>query len=1601
MKNLSIPIFQPYLKSDFLYKWQKIMAMTIILILSSSSFLNAQPLTTSIAGTYSSGPPFPTCIGILSGSTCFDDQTIFCVDHSPVALGPNDDIVVELSDPFGSFSTPTVLARPSNSTGTIYAPLQGKVAISGTQYRIRVVVQTSGVTSLPGSDNGWDISLYHFNFPEEFSTSGIPYFYQCEASNILNSYGGSGTFYYDNPSQLINANPGLTGSIPQGIHSLYFTPAACSYDLYLGQFEIKGVTDIPRSPMTPLTSYTINCGSSISLSAIIDPAEKQTGSIEWLEWDPMLGVYNPVPINSGTNYTTPNLYSSTKYGIYYAMNGCFSNIVDININVPILIPALALPYNTFYKCENVYNLNSSGWGVPGGGKYYLDGTAPINEVAGNNLALSSLSTGPHNLYYFATCNFSPASAFDVFLKPSKPVVSTSLNGCDVTVTASNPDNRSSGYIYQWEVYDQISGVWVPNTTNNSNTFTYSLSLLSNDLRVYINANGCMSDYAEVLTEDLIKYNLPYTEFYQCEGDYDIISLNWISSTVGLLDIDGNSIPNNRLFQPSNYATGTHYIHYWYCNHAWTQQIEIKDMADAPTIASGAIVWNDCNYTQEWQITSLNSRGKDIIAGDVWVDWYVRGSVGLTLISHTKYVQGGLNGCTTPEVQGPGALINCNITYNGSNGHCTSRNAFNTLASPNDAGFSVVSNLTGTTKLNAYDEFFPPGILTHQLCYDPAKRFGIFTATANNSSVLLDWTWEIGGNIVGTTSSSNSSTLQYDMYNGLTPYFLFKVTAKSPAPGNCTFVSYVQVSPMNIGWNQGYHLTSDDRTVTNPQTHQKIYVCDLNASKLYLRPVGYLINGTSLIPPKSYAWMQSGSYAPSPSFPAPNGSLYTDAQYRVPSFGTYSVNISGLIYVFGPYCEISSDEVEVIDASLSASFYITSSAGASPKQLTSSLVLNASFDNATIYDDAFSNYRWYLDDILINTGSTHISPAKAGVYKLVANCCGIEKTTTFTVLPPNDCFAKIVSPVMNFNASITTSSYLGAAGSTGNPGTVFTVDNSNSPYSITGTSTTPILLKMNRNTKIVVEAGYELHLDYCQFSCCFDWQGIVVKSGGHLFISNCTIQDAVIGIYAEEGAEIQLDDNTWINNHNHISITDNALQNSSIFQRNTFDALVNRSPDYYNYNLSYSFVSGKQILLNNGANDAKLMGNTFIGNSISGFSVIGLQVTAANNTQLTYLHASPPLIPSDLPNVFKGSLSHGIYIDNGFGTKIGTYASTTRSFGLPSENEFMENVAIGIFASNAMGLEAVANKFIPAGSRIYDGVVLVNSDNCKIEWNKFLNNYRGLQIYNRNNNQTLTEVLRNEFQNNKYGMAISPEDFPLTCGLCSGNLGLAGNLQNIEFHCNKFFGTPPVGLVPRIDANDIAIIGSGLIPDQGSTGIYISADNDFALDPSFGHTRNVDWDIVWQYSGAFPHYYYEAPLVGGVPVYLNSTLTNSIQIVNGNPVSPGTLGITLTDIKSFGPTSYCSSWSTWKTNPGGIKKDELENISVYPNPAKSTINLKVPDVRSLQIIGIYDMTGRLVLNNGFQVSDSMIQFDLGSLSAGVYELSFIFENKKIIQKIIRE
>jgi hypothetical protein len=76
-----------------------------------------------------------------------------------------------------------------------------------------------------------------------------------------------------------------------------------------------------------------------------------------------------------------------------------------------------------------------------------------------------------------------------------------------------------------------------------------------------------------------------------------------------------------------------------------------------------------------------------------------------------------------------------------------------------------------------------------------------------------------------------------------------------------------------------------------------------------------------------------------------------------------------------------------------------------------------------------------------------------------------------------------------------------------------------------------------------------------------------------------------------------------------------------------------------------------------------------------------------------------------------------------------------------------------------------------------------------------------------------------------------------------------------------------------------------------------------------------------------------------------------------------------------------------------------SLSIYPNPARDIVNIKVNDARNGNMdIKIIDVTGRLMYMNSFSV-ENQISLDISHLPKGIYQLIAQFPEGTIPQKLV--
>jgi hypothetical protein len=87
------------------------------------------------------------------------------------------------------------------------------------------------------------------------------------------------------------------------------------------------------------------------------------------------------------------------------------------------------------------------------------------------------------------------------------------------------------------------------------------------------------------------------------------------------------------------------------------------------------------------------------------------------------------------------------------------------------------------------------------------------------------------------------------------------------------------------------------------------------------------------------------------------------------------------------------------------------------------------------------------------------------------------------------------------------------------------------------------------------------------------------------------------------------------------------------------------------------------------------------------------------------------------------------------------------------------------------------------------------------------------------------------------------------------------------------------------------------------------------------------------------------------------------------------------------------------NNVGINEFTQNNLfSVYPNPAKSQINVKADATLLGSVYTVYDNIGKVVLSGKINSENTVIE--LGNLSGGIY-LFTVGENMKQTFRVIKE
>jgi hypothetical protein len=138
-------------------------------------------------------------------------------------------------------------------------------------------------------------------------------------------------------------------------------------------------------------------------------------------------------------------------------------------------------------------------------------------------------------------------------------------------------------------------------------------------------------------------------------------------------------------------------------------------------------------------------------------------------------------------------------------------------------------------------------------------------------------------------------------------------------------------------------------------------------------------------------------------------------------------------------------------------------------------------------------------------------------------------------------------------------------------------------------------------------------------------------------------------------------------------------------------------------------------------------------------------------------------------------------------------------------------------------------------------------------------------------------------------------------------------------------------------------------------------------------------------------------------YKDDSMTNWANFDDNLPnVSVTDLEINLVDNKIIAGTYGRGAWQCSIPTQSSLANEpfEMENIAIHPNPSKGIFNVSLGTITPKAIL-VYDIIGKIVYSKSeFENNQSNTLFDISEVSAGVYFVKIISENKSVTRRIIK-
>lgn len=613
----------------------------------------------------------------------------------------------------------------------------------------------------------------------------------------------------------------------------------------------------------------------------------------------------------------------------------------------------------------------------------------------------------------------------------------------------------------------------------------------------------------------------------------------------------------------------------------------------------------------------------------------------------------------------------------------------------------------------------------------------------------------------------------------------------------------------------------------------------------------------------------------------------------------------------------------------SSYIIIRSAGAltisdnlAPSGLLSPPFIGTQLSISTNNAPNYSQIQWFRNDIPLASGQTMIQIDKPGDYYVVAQGCGIERSNlNFVQFDDN---SGNWDQTYISGLTVNTPSNLSSP-----PGTGYIIDG-DITVNAGGNLYIEAVIDFKGCHRITVKQGGILTITNSSvISAGTQWEGIYVEDGGTLVISNNSdISDAVVGVYSKDGGSADIQNSTFGRNIVHMVFDNYDLLVPAFISNNDFGHVIDAAStlqcqSHTEYN-ALNIPRGNQIYIR-GTNASQAItimdNNAWLSSKYSGSQSIWLSATGNRSLNIGV-------------NTIKGFYDNAIRL---------TDCNTAQVSGniIYSLNEFDYGYACPCS---------------PRGTALY----FKNTEQSSIGSN-YLKRWRlGMEYYEDLNGTLSSTIQNNKFIDGIYGLVIAPVAYPIGSANSTANKAQWTNKIYVNITCNLF------------DGNEIGIIGSGLLRDQGTS--LLSAGNRFK---SNGVPLNSIYSTLWNYSLPLDYYYSNIPNPDDETVASNP----SFQVtIDGNQIDKSNNKLSG---KSGGQNSSNSCTNSLFRSTQNVSLNKLEDSKagpyIYPNPVSSWMS--IDNLSGSATIKLYSLEGKLL--GEWNSEEDKTEVNLDFLDNGLY------------------